>query len=143
MQAENYIRLQDRLTEGADRQARGALGLGRLAGVWVNTNVQSRGLTKLIVTASDGDLTIQAVGAVDGEERPWSEAKAESVYGDGVSSTEAIAFVARNDFGFMQTELHGNLAKGLLIVSTINDFPESDNRSNYFAREYYARRPQG
>ncbi|MEO8499066.1 MAG: hypothetical protein ABI614_28715, partial [Planctomycetota bacterium] len=75
------------------------------------------------------------------EPHDWGEVKVIAQFADGLSSRRAIAFTAEYEFGFLRTELQANIAKGLLIITSLNAFSDGSPRSNYFSREYFYKQP--
>jgi hypothetical protein len=136
-----YVREADRLAPGEALPAGVELDLRPLAGVWENTNPASRGIVRLEVTLRDGGLWLRTFGAAVGTAtaRDWGEAAAGPLFSDGLRSPRGHGFLARYDFGFMESHLQTNLSQGLLIVAAFNLFKDGSGRANYFSREFFHR----
>lgn len=140
MEAKNYAKLQDRrcATRGGNHE-NDPVDLDPLSGTWVNTNVQSTGITKAVVNQDGGELSLRVFGASDGEPCDWGEVDVTSTFAESINSGRAISFIASYDFGFLKTELQANIAKGLLIITSLNRFKDDSARSDFFAREFFYR----
>jgi hypothetical protein len=131
------LRESDRLAPGEALPAGTGLDLRPLVGVWENTNPASRGIVRLTVTARDGGLWVRVFGAAEPAPRDWGEVAAGPLLSDGLRSHKGHGFLARYDFGFMESHLQTNLSQGLLIVAAFNVFKDGSGRANYFSREFY------
>jgi hypothetical protein len=96
-------------------------------------------MARAIISGGSGDVSIRVFAANGPTPREWGDSAVEVVYAAGVHSPAAMAFVARYDFGFMETRLEANLSLGLLVIATFNTFRDNSGRSNYFAREFFYR----
>ena len=67
----------------------------------------------------------------------WFESRA--LYASSSTGGDAVAFIAERDSGSMPVELHANLSKGLLIVSSFRTRLLSDGPERRFAREFFRR----
>jgi hypothetical protein len=99
-------------------------------------------MAKAIISGGSGEVSIRISAANGPTPREWGDATVEAVYSAGVHSRAAMAFVAKYDFGFMETRLEANLSLGLLVIATFNTFRDGSGRSNYFAREFFYRAPE-
>ena len=54
-------------------------------------------------------------------------------------TTEALAFEATYDHGFLEVHLQANVKAGVLVVASLNRFVDDSGRSSYFTREFYYR----
>src|SRR5262245_18447987 len=106
-----------------------------IVGHWVNTNLSTPGIARVVVSRGDGGLSIRVSSASGHTPREWGDADVEVVYSNGIASSAATAFVARYDFGYLETRVEANLSLGLLVVATFNTFTDGSGRFNYFARE--------
>jgi hypothetical protein len=142
-----YLRAEDQLPADATAPG-GALDPGLLLGRWYATDHQATGVVRLELRQHDGMLFVRAFGAggtsgsggTSGgtEPRDWGEIEA-TAYGAGVTATEAMAFSAVYDFGFMVTVLAAYAKQGILVLDTFNTFTDASGRSNYFSREFFHR----
>src|SRR5262249_50796340 len=65
----------------------------------------------------------------------WFDSRA--LYASSSTGGDAVAFIAKRDVGSMPVELHANLSKGLLIVSSFQTRLLSDGPERRFAREFF------
>jgi hypothetical protein len=110
-----------------------------IVGHWINTNLSTPGIARVVVTSRDGNLSIRVFAASGHAPHEWGDADVEVVYSNGVTSQAAMAFVATYDFGYLQTRVEANLSLGLLVVATFNTFRDDSGRFNFFAREFFYR----
>src|SRR5262249_1176623 len=71
----------------------------------------------------------------------WFDSRA--LYASSSTGGDAVAFIAKRDVGSMPVELHANLSKGLLIVSSFQTRHLSDSLERRFAREFFRRTDPG
>ena len=137
MNAANSVRADEQV-EAADP---GPLEIdpSPLLGHWINTNTTTPGIARVIIRGWGRDVSIRVTTASGPTPREWGDADVEVVYSAGVHSSAAMAFVAKYDFGFVETRLEANLSLGLLVIATFNTFRDGSGRSNYFAREFFYR----
>jgi hypothetical protein len=110
-----------------------------LQGDWINTESSPRGLARIFIERRSDAIAIRALG-VEGrapEGMGWFESRA--LYASSSTGGDAVAFVAERDSNSMPVELHANLSKGLLIVSSFQPRLLSDGRERRFAREFFRR----
>src|SRR5690348_6892725 len=112
-----------------------------LLGIWLNTNSATQGITKALLCAKDGQFKLQIVAAGHQGPRDWGETSA-SFFAADASSTEAMAFSAFYDFGFMDTRLQGHVRQGVLIIAKFDRFKDNSGRSNYFSKAFFYRTDQ-
>lgn len=110
------------------------LDVSALTGAWHNTNRDTRGIARFIVTPrADGGVDVVSFGTA-----AWPLTPA-TVYGDHLDTREAMAFSAIVDLGYADVHLQANIKGGVLVVATFNRFRDGSGRSNYFMREFYYR----
>lgn len=126
------MRLDERL------EAYGAVSPEPLLGTWLNTNRATQGITKAVLANKDGQVVLQIFADANQERPDWGEAIA-SIFAADSSSTEAMAFSAFYDFGFMETLLQGHVRQGVLIIAKFDRFKDADGRSNHFSKEFFYR----
>jgi len=112
-----------------------------LLGTWLNTNSATQGVTRAVLFAKDGQFKLQIFGAGHPGPCDWGETSA-SFFATDASSTEAMAFSAFYDFGFMDTRLQGHVRQGVLIIAKFDRFKDTSGRSNYFSKEFFYRTDQ-
>jgi hypothetical protein len=137
MKALEYVRAEDQLP-GHQGPPGGSLDPSALVGVWHATDEHAIGVTRLELSYRDGVLLVRAFGADATEPRDWGEVEA-TQYGAAVTSSNAMAFSATYDFGFLVTILAAYAKQGILVLDTFNTFTDSSGRSNYFSREFFHR----
>jgi hypothetical protein len=137
METVSYVR--------ADEQVRSpmpepfAIDSSPIVGRWINTNLSTPGMARVIVAGSDENLSVRILTASGPTPRDWGRAKVDAVYSNGISSPAAMAFVASYDFGDLEARVEANLSLGLLVVATFNTFKDGSGRSNFFGREFFYR----
>lgn len=125
-----------RLDERAE--AGGALVTGSLLGTWLNTNSATQAITKTVLADDKGKILLRVLADNNPELGDWGEAVA-SVFAADSSSTEAMAFSAFYDFGFMESLLQGHVRQGVLIIAKFDRFKDNSGRSNCFSKEFFYR----
>jgi hypothetical protein len=130
-----FAQLYDRVE--TDPAIAGALETSSLPGIWINSNPDTKGIARLVVSESNGNLSIQAFaigpeGLID-----W-EATELAVFASTPTSRAATGFTCLFDFGFAETELQGMIMKGLLVLAQFHRFKDESKRADYFLREYFA-----
>jgi hypothetical protein len=114
-----------------------ALEISGMVRSWANTNPATQGISSVRLRYADGELRITIFGAMQNAPFSWGEAVVESIYAENASSTRGMAFVAKYDFGFLQTLIEGNVNAGLLVLAAFHTFHDGSRRSNYFSREFF------
>ena len=120
-----------------DAMASGPLDVTGLPGVWINSNPQTNGIARLVMSEAAGKLSLQAYangpdGLID-----WGVAEVK-VYGSAPASHVAAGFSCLFDFGFAESFLQGMIMKGLLVLAELRSFKDNSKRADYFVREYFA-----
>jgi hypothetical protein len=110
-----------------------------LQGDWINTEASPRALARILIERRADLITMRVLGVEvrAPEAMGWCESRA--LYASSSSGGDAVAFVTERDAGSMPVELHANLSKGLLIVSSFQTRPLSDGPERCFAREFFRR----
>ena len=110
-----------------------------LQGDWINTESSPRGLARILIERRSDAIAMRALG-VEGSAPAgmgWFESRA--LYASSSTGGDAVAFIAERDAGSMPIELHVNMSKGLLIVSSFQPPLLSAGRERRFAREFFRR----
>src|SRR6185295_6924105 len=120
-----------------DAIAAGPLDVSGLPGVWINSNLQTNGIARMVMSEANGKLSLQVFaigrdGLID-----WGVAEV-NVYGSTPSSNVGAGFSCRFDFGFAESFLQGMIMKGLLVLAELRTFKDDSKRADYFVREYFA-----
>ena len=133
-----FAQLRDRVTTKSEAVEPG--NLAALVGTWVNSNPDSTGVVRLVVTQSGGKLSLRvyAIGP-DGTDSliDWGLAEL-NLFTAGPSSRVVTGFTCLYDFGFVETQLQAMILKGLIVLAQIHRFKDDSNRADYFVREYFA-----
>jgi hypothetical protein len=137
MKTLEYVRVEDQLPDQVAAPG-GTLDSANMVGMWFATDKQATGVVRLELRQEDDALKVRAFGAGPVEPYDWGEITATG-YGSGVTATDAMAFSAVYDFGFLVTILAAYAKQGILVLDTFNTFTDSSGRSNYFSREFFHR----
>lgn len=111
--------------------------LRALPGVWINSNPQTNGIARMVMTESDGQLSLQVFAVGPDGLIDWGSTPVK-VFAGLPTSQVAAGFTCTYDFGFAETELQGMIMKGLLVLAQFHRFKDNSKRADYFVREYYA-----
>jgi hypothetical protein len=140
------LRIDDTLAVG--ETSPGSLDLDRLTGNWRNpdrgespprhAHAGSGGLSRLLVSDRNGELTVRGIGVGTPDPYEWGETDA-TPYALGIASDVAWGFFCRFDFGFMRTEICTYNKEGILVIVTFNFFDDGSERSDYWSREFFNR----
>lgn len=133
-----FAQIRDRVD--AEPKSAGVGNHSTLAGVWVNSNPETTGITRMVITQSSSRFSLQvyAIGPAGPESLiDWGSVDIE-VYTATPASHVAAGFTCLYDFGFVETRLQAMILKGLIVLAQIHKFKGGDNRVDYFVREYFA-----
>lgn len=108
-----------------------------LPGVWINSNPDTNGIARMVVSESDGNLSLQAYAIGPDGLIDWGAVDL-AVFGSNPAAQVAAGFTCLFDFGFAETELQGMMMKGLLVLAQFHRFKDQSKRADYFLREYFA-----
>ena len=114
-----------------------ALDTSGLPGVWLNSNPDTNGIARMVVSESNGNLSLQAYAIGPDGLIDWG-AEDLAVFGSNATAQVAAGFTCLFDFGFAETELQGMMMKGLLVLAQFHRFKDQSKRADYFLREYFA-----
>ena len=114
-----------------------AIDAEALPGNWINSNPDTNGIARLIVSKTGETLSMQAFaigpeGLVD-----WGTAPMK-VFAASASSLTGAGFSCVFDFGFAESRLQGMMMKGLMVLTQCHSFKDDSKRAAYFVREYFA-----
>jgi len=132
----NFTRAEDQLAAEQGQVGGAPVDPSPLVGTWFNTDKQTHGIVRLVLTQHDGALKVRAFGACAPTPCDWGEVQGVA-FSSGVSSPEGMAFTALFDFGFMETLLAVYLKGGILVLDSFNTFRDTSGRANYFSREFF------
>jgi hypothetical protein len=121
----------------ADPTTAGQLNPAGLQGTWINSNPDTNGIARMVMSQSNGKLSLQ-VSAIGPEGLiDWGTSEV-SVFAATPSSWVGAGFTCLFDLGFVETRLQGSIVKGLLVLAQFHSFKDDSKRVDYFVREYFA-----
>jgi hypothetical protein len=132
MGALQYMRLDEQAV------AQGSVVPEPLLGTWFNTNTATRGIAKAVLAGKENGIVLRIFAAGSQQMVDWGETAA-SIFAADALGTEAMAFSAVYEFGFMETQLQGHVRQGVLIIAKFDRFKDDSGRSNYFSKEFFYR----
>jgi len=118
------------------------IDLSSFPGTWINSNPETNGIARLLMSESDGNLSLQTLAVGPTGLIDWGRTGVD-VFTSGPSSRLAAGFSSRYDFDFVEIRLQGMIMKGLLVLAQFHRFKDDSRRADHFAREYYAQIPDG
>lgn len=130
-----FAQICDRLE--IDSAAVGPNDLSALPGIWVNSNPDTKGIARMVMSRSDGNLSLQVYATGPDGLIDWGAVDV-SVLTSSPWSRSGAGFTCLYDFGFAETELQGMIMKGLLVLAQFHRFKDDSKRVDYFMREYFA-----
>ncbi|MBF2016352.1 MAG: hypothetical protein IGS23_14345 [Rivularia sp. T60_A2020_040] len=107
-------------------------------GTWQNTNSNTRGITKLVVTKASGNkLNIRVFGSCSPRDCDWGTASL-TTYGTSVQDANHRAATTNYNKSFANTLLTINLgATNRLNLQSFTQFKDNSNRQNYTSTEAF------
>jgi len=108
-----------------------------LPGTWLNSNPDTTGIARLIISEHDGALSLRVYAVGPDGLIEWDAAEVK-VFSSGPAVRMAAGFTSLHDFGFAETRLQGMIMKGLLVLAQFHHFKDDSQRVDYFVREYFA-----
>ena len=96
-----------------------ALNLTELSGSWVNTEATPIAISRAVIEARAGAVYVQTVGTDLNGTSNRNEAKADRCYAASPSGCDAVGLTASCESALGKVELHANISKGLLIITSI------------------------
>jgi hypothetical protein len=120
-----------------DAASAGPIDRAGLIGAWVNSNPDTKGVARLVVTESGGKLLVRAYAVGPDGLIDWGTAGV-TVFGASPASRVAAGFTCSYDFGFAETILQGMILKGLIVLAQLHSFKDDSNRVPFFVREYFS-----
>lgn len=134
-----YVKAEDIVdTFGADRTDQ-VLDLEPLLGNWINTNSDTNGINRIVLTARENRLILSAVDSGEASAHTREETPADCVYASSITSRQASAFSARYCHDIVETHLLANLSLGLLVVASATTVRNERGRPKAFSREFFHR----
>jgi hypothetical protein len=120
-----------------DRANAGPIDFSALPGDWVNSNPDTNGIARMVMSESDGKLSLQVYAIGPDGLIDWGIVDV-TVLASRPSSRVAAGFTCVFDFGFAEIRLQGMIMKGLLVLAQFQSFKDESRRMDYFVREYFA-----
>lgn len=115
----------------------GPIDASALIGTWVNSNPDTTGIARMVMSQAGEGLTLQAFAIGPNGLMDWGTTDI-TVVGSTAASRAGAGFTCVYDFGFAETRLQGMIMKGLLVLAQFHRFKDGSQRVGYFVREYYA-----
>ena|SRR5437773_6201943 len=125
------------ICDRVDIDAAGPIDTRALPGTWINSNPDTNGIARIVMSESSGNLTLQTYAVGPDRLIDWGTV-AVNVFASTPSSRVAAGFTCAYDFGFVETQLQGMIMKGLLVLAQLHRFKDESGRADYFVREYFA-----
>jgi hypothetical protein len=113
------------------------IDLTALHGRWVNSNPDSSGIARMVISGTDASLTLQVSAIGPDGLIDWGTVDV-TILTSGPSSRVAAGFTCRYDFGFVEIRLQAMILKGLIVLAELHRFKDDSKRVDYFVREYFA-----
>lgn len=110
----------------------------QMTGTWYATDKDASVVVRLELSPNDDGVVVRCFGDADGRPYDWGEVHA-TLYGDSTTATQAMAFSALYDFGFMTALLAAYGKQGILVLDVYSTFKDSSGRADYFSREFFHR----
>ena len=129
-----FAQIFDRVETGIPA---GPMDLSGLLGIWINSNPDSNGIARLVISEADGKVSSQVYAIGPDGLIDWGAADL-AVFTSTPNSRVAAGFTCVYDFGFVETRLQGMIMKGLLVLAQLHRFKDESRRADYFVREYFA-----
>lgn len=120
-----------------DAASRALIDTSSLTGVWVNSNPDSNGIARMVMSESGGKLALQVFGIGPDGLIDWGTSSV-AIFTAGPLSPVPAGFTCTYDFGFVETKLQAMIMKGLIVLAELHTFRDDSNRADYFVREYFA-----
>jgi hypothetical protein len=130
-----FAQIRDRVE--TDAAAARGIDTSGLTGIWVNSNPDSNGIARMMISECNGNVTLQVLAIGPDGLIDWGTVDV-SVFASGPLSTLSAGFTCCYDFGFVETRLEGMLLKGLIVLAELHSFKDDSKRVDYFVREYFA-----
>lgn len=107
-----------------------------LLGGWVNSDPNTRGITKFNVTQNwlTGAVSSEAYGACLPTDCEWGKERM-SLVGSSVSDETPEYAITNYDFDFKSTFVTTRFEDGDLVIGTYNVFHDGSERSNYYSEQ--------
>ncbi len=115
----------------------GPLDISGLCGTWVNTNAETNGIARMIISEADGNVSLQALAVGPDGLIDWGTTPLK-LFASSPTSRLSAGFSGTYDFGFVEITLEAMIMKGLIVLAEIHSFKDYSDRADFFVREYFA-----
>ena len=130
-----FAQIRDRVE--SEFEGAGPIDASGLVGAWVNSNPDTSGVARMVVSEDDGKLSLRVYAIGPSGLIDWGLANI-SAFASSPTSRVAAGFTSVYDFGFAETRLQAMILKGLVVLAQIHRFKDGSGRVDYFVREYFA-----
>ena len=115
----------------------GTINSSDLIGTWINSNPNTNGIARVVVSSSNGNLSLRVYAVGPEGLIDWGSVDV-SLFAATPTSKTAAGFTCHYDLGFAEARLQGMIMKGLLVLAQLQTFKDESKRADYFVREYFA-----
>ena len=105
-------------------------------GKWINSNPDTRGITRLMISEVDGNFFLEVQGIGPDGLIDWGKTPIKTLAANPASRTGA-GFTCSYDFDFVTTRLQAMIVKGLIVLGQFHSFKDDSGRADLFVREYF------
>ncbi|HEX8088239.1 MAG TPA: hypothetical protein VF762_05265 [Blastocatellia bacterium] len=132
-----FAQIRDRVEPEPEAEDGGPLDLSALAGDWINSNPDTNGVARMVITHSGENLSLRVHAIGPDGLIDWGSVHL-NIFTSTPTSRVAVGFTCLYDFGFVETRLQAMILKGLIVLAQIHRFKDDSKRADYFVREYFA-----
>lgn len=115
----------------------GAMNTSDLIGTWINSNPNTNGIARIVISGSDENLSLRAYAVSPQGLIDWGIVHI-NAFASTPASDVAAGFTCLYDLGFAEARLQAMIMKGLLVLAQLQRFKDESGRVDYFVREYFA-----
>jgi hypothetical protein len=115
----------------------GPLDLSGLPGTWLNSNPDTNGIARMVISEAEGKVSLQVYAIGPDGLIDWGTTDV-AVFTSNPNSRVGSGFSCLYDFGFAETRLQAMIMKGLIVLAQFHSFKDDSGRADYFVREYFA-----
>jgi len=113
------------------------MDIAGMCGTWVNTNPDTNGITRMVISADEGQVSLQAFAVGPDGLIDWGVTRLQ-LFASTPVSRQSAGFSGAYDFGFVEIQLDAMIMKGLIVLGQIHRFKDDSRRADFFVREYFA-----
>ena len=129
-----FAQIRDRVDV---RPKAGAMHTSDLIGTWINSNPNTSGIARIVISSSGGNLSLRAYAVSPEGLIDWGSVDI-NAFASTPTSDVAAGFTCLYDLGFAEARLQAMIMKGLLVLAQLQKFKDDSGRVDYFVREYFA-----